>query len=78
MEIERNLGEQPLAKLMSERGLKPADLVAAAADQLTYKMISRAMKGRRLTANTMGKITRAWNLAAAEDVESSILFNYKP
>ena len=75
---ERDLGEQPLARLMAEWGLKPTDLVAASSEQLTYKMVSRAMKGRRLTANTMDKVHRAWNLAARCDHLPGDLFNYQP
>jgi hypothetical protein len=75
---QRDLGEQPLARLMAERGLKPADLVDASTEQLTHKMVSRAMKGRRLTANTMDKVHRAWNLAAQSDDPRGALFDYKP
>jgi len=74
----RELGEQPLARLMAERGLKPADLVEASTEQLTHKMVSRAMKGRRLTANTMDKVHRAWNLAAQSDDPRGVLFDYEP
>ena len=74
----RDLGEQPLAKLMAERGLKAADLVTASTEQITHKMVARAMKGRRLTANTMDKVHRAWNLAAGAENPRGALFNYKP
>ena len=74
----RDLGEQPLAKLMAERGLKAADLVTASTEQITHKMVARAMKGRRLTANTMDKVHRAWNLAAETEDPREALFNYKP
>ena len=75
---ERNLGEQPLAVLMQESGLKPSDLVAASTEQITHKMVTRALKGRRLTGNTMGKIHRAWNQAAGRNNSQSDLFNYQP
>lgn len=75
---ERNLGEQPLAALMAARGLQPKDLVAASSEQLTHKMVSRAMKGRRLTANTMDKVVRAWNAATGSEAERGELFNYVP
>ena len=48
-EKERNLGEQPIAKLMDELLLKPADLVRASTEHITHKMVSRACKGRWLT-----------------------------
>ncbi len=46
--IERNLGTQPIAKIMAEYNLKPNDIVANSTEQITYKMVSRAIKGRRL------------------------------
>ena len=77
-ELERDLGEQPLARLMTERGLKPSDLVSASTEQLTHKMVKRAAKGRRLTANTMDKVLRAWNAAAAVEAARTDLFDYEP
>ncbi len=75
---ERDLGEQPLARLMAERDLRPADLVAASDEQITHKMVTRALKGRRLTANTMGKVVRAWEKISGNAVQQGELFNYKP
>lgn len=74
----RDLGEQPLSSRMAEHGLTQKDLVAASEEQLTYKMVTRAMKGRRLTPNTMGKVVRAWNRAADDTSEADALFNYRP
>lgn len=74
----RDLGEQPIARLMAAHGLAPNDLVAASTEQLTHKMVSRAMKGRRLTANTMGKVQRAWRKVAPEGLAESVLFDYEP
>lgn len=48
-EIERNLGEQPVARIMQEHNLKAHDLVAASPVEMTHKMVARACKGRRLT-----------------------------
>jgi len=76
--LERNLGEQPLARLMAELGLKPHDLVAASEVQITHKMISRALKGRRLTANTAAKVHQAFNAAAGKDFGLADLFDYDP
>lgn len=75
---ERNLGPQPLARRMEQLELRPADLVAASEEQLTHKMVSRAMKGRRLTANTMGKIVRAFSSACGEEIPPDELFDYAP
>jgi len=74
----RDLGEQPLSRLMAERGLSPRDLVAASPEQITHKMVARGMKGRRLTANTMAKVLRAWNHATTNENEQGDLFNYEP
>ncbi len=62
-EMERNLGEQPIARLMREHNLKPHDLVAASPVEMTHKMVSRACKGRRLTLNTQSRVLAALNRA---------------
>ena len=74
----RNLGPQPLAEVLEQRGVSPHDLVEASTEQITHKMVSRAIKGRRLTANTMGKIVRAVNAATQSDFAPGDLFNYEP
>ena len=73
-----DLGVQPLASLMAERGLKPADLVKASREQITHKMVARAQKGRRLTAKTMEKVQRAFEQATDSACQRRELFNYKP
>lgn len=75
--IERDLGEQPIAQLMLEHGLKAHDLVAASTEQITHKMVARACKGRRLTRNTQGKVLRAFNLATGKRFSLDDLFNYQ-
>lgn len=75
-EIERNLGEQPIAAILAERHLKPHDLVAASTEQITHKMVSKASKGRRLTPRVQGKVLRALNAATGEHFTLSDLFNY--
>ena len=77
-DVERDLGPQPLAERMREHGLQAADLVRASTEQLTHKMVSRATKGRRLTARTMGKVVRAWNAASGSEHAPEDLFNYVP
>jgi len=78
MDIERNLGEQPLAQHMRELELTPAALVSASTEQLNHKMVSRATKGRRLTANVMRKVRNAINAASGKSFEMKELFNYVP
>jgi hypothetical protein len=75
-DIERNLGEQPMGRIMLELGLKPNDVVAASTEQITHKMVSRACKGRRLTPHVQAKILNALNRAASKTYALSDLFNY--
>ena len=75
-DIVRDFGEQPLAKVMSKHGLKPHDIVSALAQQLSHKMIARAVKGRRLTPNVKTKILKGLNKAAGSVYSMAELFNY--
>ena len=75
-EIERNLGEQPIAQIMSAHGLAARDLVAASTEQLTHKMVARACKGRRLRPNVQYKIRDALMRATGEEFAMAALFNY--
>jgi len=76
-DIERDLGEQPIARIMAIYGLKASDLVANSTEQITYKMTSRAVKGRRLTPNVQSKILNAINKATGKQHQLKDLFNYK-
>ena len=78
MTIERNLGEQPLARLLADLELTPAHLVRASTEQLTHKMVSRATKGRRLTRGVQGTVLRALNSASGREFQIADLFNYGP
>ena len=75
-ELERNLGEQPIARIMADHGIQPRDLVAASSEQLTFKMVSRACKGRRLTTNVQNKVRNALIKAAGKNYAMSQLFTY--
>lgn len=75
-DLDRNLGEQPLAGLMARLGLKPHDLVAASESPLTHKLVSRACKGRRLTAHSQAIVLLAFNRATGENHRLNELFNY--
>lgn len=87
---ELDLGPQPLATILAVHGLKPTDLVRASEEQLTHKMVARALKGRRLTRNTAEKVRRALisalrgtesnarPQAQAPRLELADLFNYRP
>lgn len=76
VEIERNLGEQPITRIMAESGLKAGDLVAFSTEQITFKMVSRACKGRRLTPNIQSKIRNALNESTGKKYSMKELFTY--
>lgn len=71
-----DLGEQPILKIMADFGLKPNDLVSISTEQITHKMVSRAVKGRRLTPRVRQKILNALNAAAKKEYTLKDLFNY--
>lgn len=73
---ENDLGVQPLAGLMAEHGFKSNDLVSNSSEQLTHKMVGRAVKGRRLTPKIKYKVLSALNKAAAKEYKLKDLFNY--
>jgi hypothetical protein len=75
-DIIRDLGEQPITGIMALHGLKPHDIVAASTEQITHKMISRAVKGRRLTPNVQRKILNAVNVAAKKKYSLKDIFSY--
>ncbi len=74
--IERDLGVQPISEIMEKHRLKPNDLVQASSMQLTHKMVSRACKGRRLTANVKFKVLNALNKSIKASYSQADLFNY--
>ena len=76
LEIERNLGEQPVARITRAHNLKTHDLAAASWVEMTHKMVTRACKGRRLTLNTQSKVLAALNRATGRKYSLRDLFNY--
>jgi hypothetical protein len=75
-DIEKNLGPQPIGRIMTERHLRPHDLVAASTDQITHKMVARACKGRRLTRHVQVKIQTALNRVTDGQYSLTDLFTY--
>lgn len=75
-ENKRNFGLQPIADRMQQLQLKAHDLVVASTEQLTHKMVARAIKGRRLTSNSKGIVQRAMNQATGNVYKLVQLFNY--
>ena len=74
--LKKNLGEQPISRIMKASGLKPHDLVAHSDEQLSHKMVSRAMKGRRLTPHMRLKVLRALNSVLEKNYSTKDLFTY--
>lgn len=70
------LGAQPLERILTDLNLSGTDLVQASTEQLSYKMIQKGRKGRRLTINVQMKILRALNLASKHEFSLKDLFNY--
>ena len=75
-DIEKNLGEQPISRIMVANGLKSHDLVLHSDEQLTHKMVTRAMRGRRLTTRVQLKVRNALNKAVEKDYSLKDLFSY--
>lgn len=75
-DIEREFGEQPLAKVLAAYGLTPHDLVSNSSEQLTHKMVARAVKGRRLTPHVQSKILSALNRASGKIHLLKDIFTY--
>jgi len=74
--IERNLGLQPIAGVMTKHGLKPQDLVVVSTEQITHKMVARACKGRWLTPHVRIKVLNALNKATGGTYALPDLFTY--
>ena len=75
-DIERNFGEQPLSTILDDQGLDVKALVTTSTEHLTYKMVTRACKGRRLTSNSKCKIRDALNAVSGKTFSLKDLFNY--
>ncbi|MBI4982264.1 MAG: hypothetical protein HZC15_03890 [Candidatus Omnitrophica bacterium] len=74
--VVRDFGEQPIARIMVEHELKPNDLVSNSTEQITHKMVSRAVKGRRLNLSIQYKILKALNKASGKSYLLKDIFNY--
>ena len=78
---ELNLGVQPLDAVMQELAVSNHELVEKCGEGLTHKAMTRARKGRRLTAKMKLRITQTLNaLLKKRGVEREFrkrdLFNY--
>ncbi len=71
------MGPQPIDALMTDRGIRNTDLVAASTEQLTHKMVAKARRGRALSYGVQMKILRAINsVQDAQDFSFQELFRY--
>lgn len=75
-DLEKNLGIQPIDKVLTEHQLSAHDLVMASRVQLTHKNIANAIRGRRLTLKMKQKILEAFNTATNKTYVLTDLFNY--
>jgi len=75
-EMNRNLGEQPLAAVMASHGLGSHDLVNVFPESMTHKMVKRGCKGRWCTVRTRTKLRDALNQATGQTYSLDQLFTY--
>ena len=74
---EIELGIQPLEALMVRLKITNHDLVKASTEQLTYKMVAKGCRGRKLTPNVQHKILAALKVLRPEQSFTlKELFNY--
>ncbi len=73
---EKNFGEQPICQIMKSHNLEAKDLISVSTEQITFKMVKRARKGRKLTPNTQSKIRNALNKASGREYSFEELFTY--
>ena len=73
---DREMGEQPLARILSSHGLRGHDLVAASSRPITHKLVARAASGRRLTIHSKQLVLEALNRATGETFHAADLFDY--
>lgn len=76
-EENRDFGPQPLIGVMARLSVTNDALVGASTDQLTFKMVTKGCKGRKLTPNAQHKILAALHaLHPQEKITLKDLFNY--
>lgn len=75
--MKEELGIQPLDGIMTRLGFSNSDLVKISTEQLSYKMVQKGRKGRRLTPNIQHKILNALRALEPEDnFTIKDIFNY--
>ena len=79
MKEEMELGVQPLDAIMTRLKLANSDVIGKSTEQLTFKMLTKGRKGRKITYNVKNKILLALNACLPEGEKPFILkdlFNY--
>ncbi len=66
MNPQMDEGVQPLDKVMKALMLSDTDLVDKSTDNLTFRMVLKARKGRRIKARTQLRVLRALNDCSPE------------
>lgn len=75
---EMQKGVQPLDQIMTGLGLTNANLVDISTDQLTFRNVAKARKGRRIKFRIQTKVLRALNACSPEKkFRLEDLFNYE-
>ncbi len=70
-------GVQPLDGILTKLQLKNADLVRHSKEQLSFKVVAKGRRGRRLTLKAQMKILKALNAAESQQsFELKDIFNY--
>ncbi len=78
MNEEMDMGVQPLDKIIRELMLTDTDLVNKTTDNLTFRMVAKGRKGRRIKARAQLRILRALNDCSPEKKFTlEDIFNYK-
>jgi hypothetical protein len=71
-------GPQPLDVLLQQNGLSNGDLVKASGGNLTFKMIGKGRKGRRLTSRIQRRILQGMRLLLPDsNLDLGDLFTYR-
>lgn len=74
--MEKDFGEQPIKQIMEQHNLESSQLISASTENITYKMLARACKGRRLNPTVQQKICNALNNATGKVFLIKDLFTY--
>lgn len=83
MDKEMEKGVQPLDAVMTRLNVTNQNIVERSTEQLTFKVVAKGRKGRRITLNAQMKILTAlntWNALFGPEPEKPFvlkdLFNY--